>query len=122
MKPALGAVKQSAELINAWGIAIRPAGAGGHFWVTAGGYSYQFVGDVKASTDASLRTLFQDALAIIKLPGAGVPDGETDVTNTDKFVGFGTGVVYNGAPLTSNQFVVQGQPVSVDGAARTLAG
>ena len=22
-------------LVNAWGLAIRPAGVGGHFWVTA---------------------------------------------------------------------------------------
>jgi hypothetical protein len=26
-------------LVNAWGIAIRPAGLGGHFWVTANGWA-----------------------------------------------------------------------------------
>jgi uncharacterized protein (TIGR03118 family) len=121
-KPALAAAERDAEFIDAWGIAIRPAGAGGHFWVTAGGYSFQFVGDVTASSDTALRTLFQDALTIVRIPGAGVPAGETDVTNTDKFEGFATGVVFNGAPLDSNLFAVSNQPVTVDGVAQTLAG
>jgi uncharacterized protein (TIGR03118 family) len=121
-EPRLATVKQSAEFLNGWGIAIRPAGAGGHFWVTAGGYSYQFVGDVTAAGDSGLRVLFQDALAIVKVPGAGVAEGETDVANPEKFVGFATGVVFNGAPLASNQFVVQNQKVTVDGAQRLLSG
>ena len=33
-------------MVDAWGVAIRPAGAGGHFWVTASEASYEFVGDV----------------------------------------------------------------------------
>lgn len=121
-RPALSSTLQAAEFIDAWGIAIRPAGAGGHFWVAAGGYSYQFVGDAKASADASLRNLFQDALAIVKIPGAGVPEGEPDVSNTDKFVGFTTGVVFNGAALTSTAFPVAGQTVQVNGTTRTLSG
>src|SRR5689334_18728042 len=40
------------KFINAWGIADRPKGAGGHFWVGAGGYSFQYVGDVTHSPDA----------------------------------------------------------------------
>jgi uncharacterized protein (TIGR03118 family) len=122
LRPALPNAQRSAELINAWGIAIRPAGAGGHFWVTAGGWSYQFVGDVGASSDPSLRVLFQDALTLVRIPGAGAPEGETDVTNSDKFAGFATGVVFNGAELASDKFVVRGQRVSVDGAAQTLDG
>ncbi len=121
-KPSFTKTERDAEFINAWGIAIRPAGAGGHFWVTAGGWSYQFVGDVGASSDAVLKTLFQDALTLVRIPGAGVADGETDVTNTDKFVGFTTGVVFNGADLTSNKFVVRGQKVMVDGVQQTLDG
>ena len=39
------------EFINGWGIAIRPAGAGGHFWVGGGGISWQYLGDVTRSTD-----------------------------------------------------------------------
>ncbi|WP_349745292.1 TIGR03118 family protein [Roseateles cavernae] len=121
-KPALGATRQALEFRNAWGIAIRPAGSGGHFWVAAGGYSYQFVGDVKASSDSALHPLFQDALAIVKIPGAGALDGEPEVGDTDKFIGFTTGVVFNGAPLTGSSFPVTGQAVQVDGVARTLSG
>jgi uncharacterized protein (TIGR03118 family) len=121
-KPVLAGAERDAEFIDAWGIAIRPAGAGGHFWVTAGGYSFEFVGDVSAASDASLRTLFQDALTLVRIPGAGVPEGETDVTNTDKFVGFGTGVVFNGAELASDKFVVRNQRVSVDGVEQILEG
>jgi uncharacterized protein (TIGR03118 family) len=121
-QPVFGSTKQAGEFLNAWGIAIRPAGAGGHFWVAAGGYSYQFVGDVKAASDAALRPLFQDALAIVKIPGAGVPDGEPDVADTGKFVGFTTGVVFSGAPLAGNNFPVTGQTVQVDGVTHTLSG
>ncbi len=121
-EPLLTDVEQSAEFINGWGIAIRPAGAGGHFWVAAGGYSYEFVGDVRASPDPSLRHLFQDALAIVKVPGAGAPENAADVTDTEEFVGFTTGVVFNGAPLTGATFPVAGQTVDVDGVTRVLSG
>ncbi|SEL93482.1 hypothetical protein SAMN05444583_117112, partial [Rhodococcus maanshanensis] len=50
------------DMVNAWGVAIRPKGAGGHFWVGAGGTSYEFVGDVTASPDPALRQLHQDGL------------------------------------------------------------
>jgi uncharacterized protein (TIGR03118 family) len=66
--------------------------------------------------------LFQDALTLVRIPGAGVPDGELDVTDTEKFTGFATGVVFNGAELTSDKFVVRGQRVSVDGVEQTLDG
>ncbi|NDB69984.1 MAG: TIGR03118 family protein, partial [Methylocystaceae bacterium] len=59
------------KMINAWGIAIRPKGAGGHFWVTAKDVSYEYVGDVKASPDETLRTLHQDKLKAVKLPVGG---------------------------------------------------
>ena len=120
-RPSATTVRAS-EFLNAWGIAIRPAGAGGHFWVTAGGYSYQFVGDVQASPDPALRPLFQDALALVRIPGAGAPEGEPVVDDTDRFVGFATGVAFNGAPLDGRNFPVSGQQVQVDGATRTLAG
>jgi uncharacterized protein (TIGR03118 family) len=120
--PVLANTERDEEFLNAWGIAIRPAGAGGHFWVTAGGWSFQFVGDVQASADASLRALFQDALTLVRIPGAGVPEGEADVTNTEKFMGFATGTVFNGAPLDGNQFVVREQKVQVEGLEQTLEG
>ncbi|WP_338845075.1 TIGR03118 family protein [Massilia sp. W12] len=107
--PELRAFLQRDEFINAWGISIRPAGAGGHFWVTAGQYSFQFVGDVSAAPDPALRRLFQDDLKLITLPGVG--EG-----------GFATGTVFNGAPLDSRQFWIEGQPVQVDGVTRKLSG
>ena len=42
--PSLGVER---EFINAWGLAIRPKGAGGHFWVTAKDISYEYIGDVR---------------------------------------------------------------------------
>jgi uncharacterized protein (TIGR03118 family) len=90
------------QMVDAWGIAIRPAGAGGHFWVNGGGSSWEFVGDVTASATASLQTLGTDQLTQVTLPGA---DSRTDATS----VGKATGVAFNGAPLTSNNFPAAGQ-------------
>jgi uncharacterized protein (TIGR03118 family) len=68
-------------LLNAWGIAIRPAGFGGHFWVTSngGGTSLEYVGDVGGVP------LFQDDLKVVTVPG---PSGSA---------GTPTGVVFNPA-------------------------
>jgi len=63
--PALGVEK---NMVNAWGIAIRPAGAGGHFWITAKDTSYEYVGDVTQSQDAKLKSLHQDTLKEVKVP------------------------------------------------------
>lgn len=76
--------------INGWGIAIRPAGAGGHFWVTAKDISYQYVGDVRNSPDAALRKLHMDDLKYVKLPIGGEDN-------------FATGVVFSGS---ANDFVI----------------
>jgi uncharacterized protein (TIGR03118 family) len=67
--------------VNAWGIAIRPAGLGGHFWVTGNGsgISYEYVGDVNGTP------LFQDDLRVVDVPGAGGRPGTP------------TGVVFNGS-------------------------
>ncbi|GFE68976.1 TIGR03118 family protein [Chroococcus sp. FPU101] len=72
--------------VNAWGIAIRPAGLGGHFWVTGNGsgISYEYVGDVNGVP------LYQDDLQIVTVPG---PNGTK---------GTPTGVVFNG----SNNFAI----------------
>jgi uncharacterized protein (TIGR03118 family) len=96
------------DFINAWGIAIRPAGSGGHFWVGAGGTSWQYVGDVSASSTASLRTLFQDGLKEVTVPGA-------DSLITDESIGKITGVVYNGAALTDNKFKITTQTATQPG-------
>lgn len=71
-------------LVNAWGIAIRPAGAGGHFWVTASAASYEYVGDVNGTP------LSQDALALVNLPAA------TNTPVSGDPVGAANGVVFNG--------------------------
>lgn len=54
------------DLKNPWGIAIRPAGFGGHFWFAAAGTgkSIQYVGDVGGAP------LFQDALKVVDTLGA----------------------------------------------------
>jgi uncharacterized protein (TIGR03118 family) len=72
-----------ADFINAWGIAIRPKGAGGHFWVTAKDVSYEYVGDVSASPDAALRTLHQDELKEITLPVGGEENFSTGTVFSD---------------------------------------
>ncbi|MFE5705559.1 TIGR03118 family protein [Rhodococcus koreensis] len=102
-------------MVNAWGVAIRPQGDGGHFWVGAGGTSFEFVGDVSASPDPALRPLHQDGLHAVTVPGA-------DADTTDAGAGKITGVAFNPAPLASDSFVVTGQPVDVDGHPETLSG
>ncbi len=64
------------QMQNAWGLANRPAGLGGHFWVTAQktGTSIEFVGDVGGTK------LFQDALKNVDLlEKKGKPDTPTGV-------------------------------------------
>ncbi|MFD4429110.1 TIGR03118 family protein [Nocardia sp. NPDC058497] len=103
------------DLVNAWGLADRPKGAGGHFWVGAGGKSFQFVGDVHASSDPKLQKLFQDQLELVGVPGA-------DADTSDKSAGKTTGVVFNPAPITSDLFAVRDQWVDVDGMPIPLGG
>ena len=77
------------KLINAWGIAIRPAGAGGHFWITAKDNSFEYVGDVQASSDPKLQPLSVDSLPVVKLPVGGDDKFATStvfVDTTDHFV------------------------------------
>jgi uncharacterized protein (TIGR03118 family) len=103
-----------ANFVDAWGIAIRPKGAGGHFWVGAGGTSWQYVGDVKASATPSLQPLFQDGLKEVGVPGA---DSLTGTTSAGKI----TGVVFNGAELNGPNFRVTAQTAGAtkfDGSAR----
>ncbi|MGD1702477.1 TIGR03118 family protein [Dapis sp. BLCC M229] len=67
-------------VVNAWGLAIRPAGFGGHFWVTNAdsGTVTTYVGDVGGTP------LFQDDLKFVTIPTspnapagiAGAPTGQ----------------------------------------------
>jgi uncharacterized protein (TIGR03118 family) len=70
-------------LINAWGIAIRPAGFGGHFWVESNGAgtSNQFIGDVGGTS------LFSDDLRLVTVPGS--------ATGQAVSIGTPTGVIFN---------------------------
>lgn len=72
-----------ANFINAWGIAIRPRGEGGHFWVTAKDVSYEYVGDVQQSPDEKLRPLHQDELKTVRLPVGGKDNFATGTVFSD---------------------------------------
>ncbi|MBK9585707.1 MAG: TIGR03118 family protein [Alphaproteobacteria bacterium] len=77
------------QMVNAWGLAIRPAGAGGHFWInnTDTGTVSLYVGDVGG------KKLFQDDVKRITLPAAD-PKAEHSTP---------TGQVFNGV---ETEFVV----------------
>ena len=95
-KPEFGAQFVEPDLKNPWGIAIRPAGLGGHFWFAAqgAGKSIQYVGDVGGTP------LFQDALKVVDTrgPATGVvfnpgtqftitqPHANGAITNAAKFM------------------------------------
>jgi uncharacterized protein (TIGR03118 family) len=96
------------HLINPWGIALRPPGAGGHFWISnAGNLSTStFIGDVSG------KPLHQDGLKIVYLssPLISYEDGLANVT----------GVVYNAAtdhPGQPLEFPVSGPASDLSGAA-----
>lgn len=78
-------------LAGAWGVSIRPAGLGGHFWVDAkgSGQSVEFVGDVGG------KPLFQDGLKTVAIPGVGGTTGTP------------TGTVFNGS---ANFRITQAHP------------
>jgi uncharacterized protein (TIGR03118 family) len=93
-------------LINPWGIALRPPGAGGHFWISnANSFSTStYVGDVNG------QPLHQDGLKVVffESPLLSYDDGLANVT----------GQVYNAASDLT------GQPVEfpVSGPATDLSG
>ncbi len=79
------------DMVDAWGIAIRPAGAGGHFWVGAGDASWQFLGDVENHANPVLREITVDQLTEVYPAVSKEPNGDR--------IGFVTGVTYNGSSL-----------------------
>ncbi len=95
------------DMVRAWGLASRPEGMGGHFWVGAGGASFQFVGDVTESSDDGVQTLSRDPLQLVTVPGA-----DADISDTR--AGTTTAVVYNPAPVVSDMFFVRDQPVAAE--------
>lgn len=80
------------NMINAWGLALRPPGAGGHIWISnAGtGTSSEYIGDVPGNP------LHQDGLKLVALD---------QPRFTDHGYAFVTGQAYNAASD------VAGQPV-----------
>jgi uncharacterized protein (TIGR03118 family) len=91
-------------LLNAWGIAIRPAGLGGHFWVESNGAgtSNEFVGDVGGNP------LYIDNLRLVSVTGPSLAPAPGFAIGTP------TGVVFNSS---DNFTVTQG---SITGAARFM--
>jgi uncharacterized protein (TIGR03118 family) len=78
------------RMINAWGIALRPPGAGGHIWVSnaATGTSSEYIGDVPGNP------LHQDGLKLVQLD---------QPRFTDHGYAFVTGQAYNSASDISGQ-------------------
>jgi uncharacterized protein (TIGR03118 family) len=72
------------KMVDAWGIAIRPPGAGGHFWIAnaATGTSVEYIGDVNGTP------LHQDGLKTVTLQ---TPKW------TDRGIAYVTGQTYNSA-------------------------
>src|SRR6185436_11505258 len=93
------------HMIDPWGIALRPPGAGGHFWTSnAGNLSTStFIGDVPGNP------LHQDGLKLVYLKGPKISyeDGLANVT----------GLVYNAA----SDFPEQPVEFFVSGAASNLS-
>src|SRR6201984_387542 len=72
------------KMVDAWGVCIRPPGAGGHFWIAnaATGTSVEYIGDVNANP------LHQDGLKTVTLQ---TPKW------TDRGIAYVTGQAYNSA-------------------------
>jgi hypothetical protein len=89
-------------MVNAWGIAVRPPGAGGHFWINNAktGISVEYIGDVEGIP------LHQDGLKSVTL-------------DTPRFTDHGyaavTGLAYNAAsdvPGQPLEFPVSGPAIN----------
>jgi uncharacterized protein (TIGR03118 family) len=78
------------QMIDAWGIALRPPGAGGHIWVDNAEYgtSVEYIGDVNGMP------LHQDGLTSVTL---------NTPSFTDHGYAFVTGLVYNAAKDLTGQ-------------------
>lgn len=87
-------------LLDAWGIAIRPPGAGGHWWLnnTASGTTTTYVGDTPTEP------LFQDELKVVTIPRGRIYEHLLD------YVSQPTGVVYTGH--SSTDFMVTGEGIT----------
>jgi uncharacterized protein (TIGR03118 family) len=99
------------KFVDAWGVAIRPAGIPGHFWVLAGNKSYEYVGDVTGKTVppcatpsalcADLAPLATNTVTFPEFP-LDPMTGDPDIINNHA-----TGVVFNGQ---ATSFVITQTP------------
>lgn len=87
-------------LRNGWGIAIRPPGAGGHFWISnAGtGTTTTYVGDVP------YLPIYQDELTVVDIPPGNLFYNQPDRLSQP------TGQVYTGR--SGVDFIVTGEGIS----------
>lgn len=104
------------NFIDTWGIAIRPAGIPGHFWVVSGDRAYEYVGDVtgKVVAPCAIDSALCPDLAPLPNNEVSFPDfpvgadGRPDIVNNH-----GTGVVFNSNP-TSFVITQMPSPASTD--------
>lgn len=96
--------------IDAWGVAIRPAGQPGHFWVLAGNKSYEYVGDATGKITAPCATVAALCADLAPLAASTItfPDFPLDATGAPNIVSnHATGVIFNGQPTS---FVITQTP------------
>lgn len=97
--------------IDAWGVAIRPPGQPGHFWVLAGNKSYEYLGDVtgKVVPPCGAPSLLCADLAPLSENTVTFPDFPVDATTGDPDIinNHATGVVFNSVPTN---FVITQTP------------
>ncbi|MDE2430966.1 MAG: TIGR03118 family protein [Burkholderiales bacterium] len=99
------------SFIDAWGIAIRPAGQPGHFWVLAGNKSFEYVGDVsgKIIPPCTSTKLCAD-LAPLSANTISFPDFPSNTSGQPDIIkNHATGVVFNSQP---SSFVITQTPSS----------
>lgn len=93
-------------LQNPWGMAIRPPGAGGHFWLSnfGSGTTTTYIGDVHTPT--GFLPLYQDSLKVVGIElGSGIRDDGRPRADPAQ----PTGQVYN---YSTTDFVVSGQGIT----------
>jgi uncharacterized protein (TIGR03118 family) len=97
--------------IDAWGVALRPAGLPGHFWVLAGNKSYEYLGDVTGKVVAPCTAPSVLCADLAPLPDNTVtfPDFPLDPSTglPDIVNNHGTGVVFNSV---ATNFVITQTP------------
>lgn len=95
------ATQEDSHMLNAWGLALRPAGAGGHWWIanTDSGSVSLYVGD-------TIKTpLFQDDTRLIAVEPAPATPGDPATPTGQVFNGSGefqcTGESFSGDMITA---------------------